>query len=143
MLHASRRTGRTPNSQCVSLPRLLRYGLGALCGLLFLLAPAAHAQTAHSATVGWTYIQGTDAAVGFNVYRSTTSGGPYTQLNTTVIPLATLSYTDGSVVGGQTYYYVVDAQDANGVHSAYSPESLAAVIPGNPTAPTRPTVTVK
>lgn len=113
--------------------------------LLLLALPvsvAIWAQSSHSVTIGWTYSQGADLAVGFNVYRSTVTGGPYTQINTTLIPIGTLTFTDSVVVAGSTYFYVVDAQDANGVHSAQSLESLAAVIPQNPTTPGRPTIVV-
>ena len=57
---------------------------------------------AHSATLNWT--ASTSIVVGYNVYRGTTSGGPYTRLNSSVnVPT---TYIDSSVVSGQTYYYV-------------------------------------
>lgn len=117
---------------------------GTILALLLALpvSVAVWAQSGHSVTIAWTYTQGTDLAVGFNVYRSTVTGGPYTQINTTLIPINTLTFTDSIVVGGTSYFYVVDAQDANGVHSAQSLESLAAVIPQNPTTPGRPSVVV-
>jgi hypothetical protein len=49
----------------------------------------------------WTDI-GTDH---YNVYRSTTAGGPYTLIATTTSTYST--YLDGDVVLGNTYYYVV------------------------------------
>lgn len=36
-------------------------------------------------------------------------------------------FTDGTVSGGQTYYYVVMAVDLNNVESGYSNESVAAI----------------
>jgi fibronectin type 3 domain-containing protein len=67
------------------------------------------------------------AVVGYNVYRSTTSGGPYTRIN----PALDVStrYDDSSVKGGITYYYVNTAVGTSGVESKYS-NQLQAVIPG-------------
>jgi len=48
--------------------------------------------------------------VGYNVYRSETSGGPYSQVNGTL--LATSDYLDLGVINGTTYYYVVTAVDS-------------------------------
>lgn len=68
----------------------------------------------------WT--QSTSANLTNNkVYRSTTSGGPYS-LVTTLSP--TTSYTDSGLTGGRTYYYVVTAVNANG-ESAYSNQASA------------------
>ncbi len=47
--------------------------------------------------------------VGYYVYRSTTSGGPYTKLNS--MPVTATSYADSTVVPGTTYYYTVKALD--------------------------------
>ena len=63
--------------------------------------------------------------MGYNVYRGTRSGGPYLRLNASVDP-ATV-YTDDTVSGGMTYYYVVTSVDAN-AESAYSNE-ITATIP--------------
>jgi fibronectin type 3 domain-containing protein len=113
-----------------------------LCLLSIPASVAIWAQTQHSATVSWTYTQGTDLAVGFNVYRSNTVGGTYSQINTTLIPVSTLTFVDNVVTAGSTYFYVVDAQDANGIHSAQS-APVSGVIPGNPNLPTGVTVTTK
>ena len=48
--------------------------------------------------------------VGYNVYRSETSGGPYSQVNGTL--LATSDYLDLGVINETTYYYVVTAVDS-------------------------------
>ena len=55
---------------------------------------------------------------GYNVYRSTTSGGTYTRLNGTL--LSSSNYTDNSVSNGTTYYYVVTAVDTSSNESANS-----------------------
>ena len=63
---------------------------------------------------------------GYYVYRSNTSGGPYTKLATSLA--AGTSYTDTAVQAGQTYYYIATAVDNNNQESAYSTE-VKAVIP--------------
>jgi fibronectin type 3 domain-containing protein len=62
----------------------------------------------------------TSGAVAYNVYRGKTSGGPYTEINPTLDP--SITYTDSTVLGGQTYYYVSTALDASGVESGFSNE---------------------
>jgi len=60
-----------------------------------------------------------DAVVGYNVYRGTTSGGPYpTKLNTTPVPGTT--YVDTTVQPCMDYFYVTTSVDAQGNESAYS-----------------------
>jgi fibronectin type 3 domain-containing protein len=63
---------------------------------------------------------------GFNVYRGTTSGGPYSKVDTSLI--STPSYTDAAVTQGQTYYYVATELDSTGMESGYSSE-VSATIP--------------
>ena len=62
---------------------------------------------------------------GYNAYRSTTSGGPYTQLNSSLI--STTTYNDLAVQNGYTYYYVTTAVNNQGMQSGYSNESSATV----------------
>ena len=81
------------------------------------------APTAHSATLNWD--ASTSAVVGYNVYRATQAGGPYTKLNSS--PIEPTSYTDSTVQADQTYFYVVTAVDANGVESVPSNEIQFAV----------------
>ncbi|HET7566990.1 MAG TPA: hypothetical protein VFJ91_03305 [Gaiellaceae bacterium] len=45
------------------------------------------------------------AVAGYEIFQSTTSGGPYTSLGT--VSAATRSYTDSSTTYNTTYYYVV------------------------------------
>ena len=56
-----------------------------------------------------------------NVYRSTTSGGPYSRIATIG---ANTSYSDTQVAGGTTYYYVVTAVSGGG-ESARSNQASA------------------
>ncbi len=62
---------------------------------------------------------------GYNAYRSTTSGGPYTILNSSLI--STTGYADQAVQDGYTYYYVTAAVNSQGLESAYSNEAVATV----------------
>ncbi len=49
--------------------------------------------------------------IGYNVYRSLTSGGPYNKINTSI--LTNNSYSDTGVVNGTSYFYVITAVDAS------------------------------
>jgi hypothetical protein len=60
------------------------------------------------------------SAAFYNVYRGTTSGGPYTEIATGV----TNTYTDTAVADGTTYYYVMTANNGTS-ESLYSPEANA------------------
>ena len=60
---------------------------------------------------------------GYNVYRSTTSGSGYVQLNGSL--LSSSDYIDNSVVNGTTYYYVVTAVDTSSNESGYLGEASA------------------
>jgi hypothetical protein len=60
---------------------------------------------------------------GYNLYRSTTAGGGYTKVNTSLITAT--EYTDSSVVNGIRYYYVVTSVDGDGDESVKSQEVSA------------------
>jgi hypothetical protein len=77
----------------------------------------------HSVTLTWT--ASTSTVSGYNVYRSTVSGGPYTKLNSA--PVAATTYVDTTVQAGQIYLYVVTSIDSGGVESADSTEVSATV----------------
>lgn len=81
------------------------------------------APTTHSVTLNWD--ASTSAVVGYNVYRATQAGGPFTRLNSS--PIGRNSYADSRVQGGQTYFYLVTAVDGKGVESAFSNKVHAAV----------------
>ena len=78
--------------------------------------------SSHSATLSWT--PSTSAVEGYNVYRSTVSGGAYARLNSSAV--AANSYTDSSVQAGQVYYYMVTSL-ASGTESSGSNEVSAAI----------------
>ena len=77
----------------------------------------------HSVALSWT--ASTSTVSGYNVYRGTASGGPYTRINSSLV--GTLSYTDSTVQSSTTYYYVTTAVDASGNESAYSNEVPASI----------------
>jgi fibronectin type 3 domain-containing protein len=79
----------------------------------------------HSVALTWNPSTSTNV-VGYNVYRGTTSGGPYAKLNSA--PDTGTSDTDTTVQSGQTYYYVVSAIDSNANESLFS-NQVQAVIP--------------
>jgi len=81
------------------------------------------ATVSHSVSLSWS--PGSSTYAGFNVYRGTTSGGPYTKLDNSLI--AAPSYQDNSVTSGQTYYYVATEVDSTGKESNYSNEAIAAI----------------
>jgi len=81
-------------------------------------APASH-------TVALNWSPSSSLFAGFNIYRGSVSGGPYSKMNSTLV--STTSYTDTSVVSGQTYYFVTTAVDSTGAESAYSNEAVAAI----------------
>jgi Abnormal spindle-like microcephaly-assoc'd, ASPM-SPD-2-Hydin len=64
--------------------------------------------------------------VGYNVYRGTQHGGPYTAKVASLDPQTT--YRDSTVVSGQTYYYVVTAVNAKHKESSDSNE-VKVVVP--------------
>jgi hypothetical protein len=79
----------------------------------------------HSVALSWNTSTSSDV-MGYNIYRGTVSGGPYTRINSS---LTTAPYsTDSTVQGGQTYYYVTTAVDSTGMESTYS-NQVQALIP--------------
>ncbi len=78
----------------------------------------------HSVILGWDPSP-SDSVVGYNIYRSTQSGGPYSRINSDINTSNT--ETDDNVVGGQTYYYVVTTLTSDSGESTYSNEARAVV----------------
>jgi hypothetical protein len=79
---------------------------------------------AHSVSLAWT--ADSSPLIGYNVYRATVSGGPYTKLN--LPSLSAAQYTDSTVQGGHTFYYVVTAVSSAGAESSFSAE-VSAIVP--------------
>ncbi|HEV8492162.1 MAG TPA: choice-of-anchor D domain-containing protein [Candidatus Angelobacter sp.] len=84
------------------------------------------AALAHSVDVTWAASTSTPLQ-GYNVYRSTVSGGPYTKLSPTLSP-TTLLFTDTTPLSGKQYFYVVTALNTSGAESSASSE-VAVTIP--------------
>ena len=124
------------------MQRLLRYGLGILCGLLLVATgPRSYAQgaptgTPHSVTLSWiapSPIGGSGAIAGYNLYRSPSGPPAFTKLNAT--PIVGLSAVDTTAAGGTAYTYCATTLDSAGSESACSIQVTVAV-PSNPDAPT-------
>jgi len=81
------------------------------------------APTQHSVSLSWT--DSGSGIVGYNVYRGSISGGPYAKINSALD--STTTYTDTSVLAGQTYYYVTTSVDGSGMQSGYSNQAQAVV----------------
>ena len=77
----------------------------------------------HTVDLSWT---ASPDVVGYNIYRGTVSGGPYTMINSSLD--STTSYSDSTVVSGTTYYYVATAVNTESQESAYS-NQVTAIIP--------------
>ena len=80
----------------------------------------------HSVSLSWTASTSSDVT-GYNIYRGAGSAGPYSKINSSLN--AGTTYTDNSVVDGQTYYYATTAVNSNNQESAYSNPPQQAVIP--------------
>jgi hypothetical protein len=82
----------------------------------------------HSITLTWQAVTpgaGQFPIIGYNVFRSTMSGQPYSQVNTT--PISGLQYIDGGLTSGSTYYYVITSVDSKGNQSPASSQMSATV----------------
>lgn len=76
-----------------------------------------------SANLNWKIDQDSNQ---FQVLRGTTSGGPYTALNTAANPIVGTAYVDTTVAPGKTYFYVVRAMKGTEV-SGFSNEASVAL----------------
>lgn len=89
------------------------------------LAGAGVPTVQHSVTLTWNPSTSSNV-VGYNIYRSGQSGGPYAKINSALDPSTT--DVDNNVQSGSTYYYVVTAVDSSGRESVFSNQTTA-VIP--------------
>jgi hypothetical protein len=82
-------------------------------------------QSTHEVDLAWSSSTSSNV-VGYNVYRSTISGGPYSILD--AAPLVTDGFADSTVQSTTTYFYVVRSVDNTGTESVNSSE-VQAIIP--------------
>lgn len=98
-------------------------------------------------------------AGGYNVYRATSAGGPYTKVNAS--PVAVTTYSDTAITAGTRYWYRVravasgvtpelESVDSNTINSRVPPTPTSVTIPAGATNPagyinfsTRAAVTVR
>jgi len=110
-------------------------------------APPAPTGLTASAIVGgsiqlsWTLSSPETDVSQYNIYRATSSGGENYSSPTYTVSAGTSSYTDTSTSNGQTYYYVVRAQDAAGNIESNTSEVSATSSGTGPPAPTGLTAT--
>lgn len=80
---------------------------------------------AHSVDLQW-QASTSSGVVGYDVYRSTVSGGSYSKLTSS--PVAGTSYSDTNVSAGVEYFYVVTAVNSGGTESSFS-NQVATTVP--------------
>jgi hypothetical protein len=110
-------------------------GSGTASGSLSFTSNASNTQTSESLTGIGTVLQysvnlswnSSTGVAGYNVYRSTTSNGTYSKINSAME--ANTAYIDSSVVSGQTYYYEATAVNSSGQESSRSAPPAQALIP--------------
>jgi hypothetical protein len=78
----------------------------------------------HYVTLNWT--PSSSSVSGYDVYRGTQKGGPYTKITSSLVPGST--YNDATVQSGLSYYYVVASVASSGTQSVFSSE-VSATIP--------------
>ncbi len=88
-----------------------------------------------SASLTWAPNTESDLA-GYNVFRSTSSGGPYTKDNTALV--TTASYNDTGLTNGTKYFWVVQAVDTSNNSSGNSNETSTTPTAGPDTTPPAP-----
>lgn len=81
--------------------------------------------SSHSVSLSWG-ASTSSGVVGYYIERGTTSGGPYSFLNSS--PDAGTSYVDSTVQSGKEYFYVVVAVNSGG-HQSEASEQVSATIP--------------
>jgi len=81
---------------------------------------------AHYVSLSWN-ASTSQNIIGYNVYRGVQINGPFTKINTSLVPMT--AYQDNNVDAGDTYYYVTTAVNSQEVESAYSNEAEAILPP--------------
>jgi hypothetical protein len=81
--------------------------------------------SSHSVSLNWN-ASTSSAVVGYNIYRGTTTGGPYGKINSALE--SSTNFVDASVLAGKTYFYVVTAVTGGGAQSGFS-NQVKAIVP--------------
>jgi hypothetical protein len=120
--------------------------VGLLSAMVLALAISASAQvpsgTQHSAVGTFNApspVGGSGVVQGYIASRAALPTGPYTALNTT--PFTGTTFTDSTVLVGQSYSYCVQTVDSNGNVSVCS-NVVTVTVPTNPNAPSSLTIVV-
>lgn len=121
--------GRSVNSLDMSIDLIAAGGPTAVSLTSFNAAP-----TSGNILLSWETGSETDLQ-GFNLHRSETMDGTYSQINTSVIPAenhgqpigASYSWLDEDVVRGETYYYKLEGLEDGGLTTFFGPVSARAV----------------
>lgn len=88
----------------------------------------------HGITICWN-APTSSTLTGYNVYVSSTSGGPYTKANSALIPLTSDTFFyPTATLGGQAQFFVVRSFD--GVVESANSNQVSATAIGNPPPPT-------
>ena len=98
----------------------------AVCALLCFGLASCHKAPLHGVKLMWEAPPAAPgvSVVGYNVYRSTTSGKQFVKIASRV---QGPPYEDSLVVSGCTYFYVVTALDHAGRESRFSAEARATI----------------
>jgi hypothetical protein len=80
----------------------------------------------HSVTLSWS--PAAPSVIGYNIYRGAASKGTYLRINGSPHPLPT--FTDASVLPGETYFYMTTAVSKDGSESKYS-DRIQVTIPNS------------
>jgi hypothetical protein len=126
----------TPNQSVTETAQFAPGAAGLVSGSVSITSNATNSPTAialsatgvaitpRAVALSWT--ASSSPVSGYNVYRGTTSNGPYpTKLNPSLVTVA--DFTDSTVANGTTYYYVVTAVDSSNVESVDSNQATAIV----------------
>ncbi len=110
----------------------IRLSIGLLIAAAAVIIISLVTSTSAVVTVNWTTASELNTA-GFNLYRSENKDGPYTRLNTDMIPGSTdpltggsYSYTDTTAIARQTYYYQLEDVESGGTTTRHDPYEVTA-----------------
>jgi hypothetical protein len=97
----------------------IAFGLIIVAALVWIILTSV-ASSGTAVTVQWSTASELNTA-GFNLYRAESDQGPYTRLNTDLIPASpdplvggSYVFTDTNVVAGQTYFYQLEDIETSG-----------------------------